>query len=225
MKRRIITLGLSALVIAGGLMTSMRASLAEPFYSRAAELRPKGATTMRFILDGVEYPADQLPAGDAGRTYVLTRAGQQNGVVHVFSSNNDAARFMRSVMARRSAATMTCEHTQNYSQFNKCAFASCAGSNLFMDREPSTVTPSRYTQLDTISWNNSISYVAAACNDYWTVIYSCRNFQLFQSSNCGDPDKYAVEPGLIIEDLNWIGWNNRTSSMRFCSSSLEPCIE
>lgn len=225
MKRRIITLGLSALVIAGGLMMSMPAGLAGPFYSLPAELRPKGATTTRIILDGIEYPADQLPVSNAGRTYVLTRAGQEKGVVHAFSTNDNAARFMRSVMAKRSAAAVTCEHTQNYSHFNKCAFASCGGSNLFTDRDPLTVFPSRYTQLDSISWNNSISYVAAACNDYWTVIYSCRNFQLFQSSNCSDPDKYAVEPGLIIEDLNTIGWNNRTSSIRFCTSDLEPCIE
>ncbi len=62
---------------------------------------------------------------------------------------------------------------------------------------------------------NSISCVKAACVPEYTVLYSCRYFQMTYSSNCQDPARLYIAGGDIYSDLNNYGFNNRTSSIRF----------
>lgn len=185
--------------------------------------RPDRNFKIPVILDGVEYPAGELPNTDAARFYVLTREDQEKGVVHAFSSNDRAAAFIRFTMAKnqrnddseqQGMAASSCQHPYNYSYFNKDRFGG-GSHNLFMDKDPGTSYPERHLNLDFNGWNNTISYVEAACNGLWTTLYSCRNFQLFQDTFCEDPDALAIQPGVVIPDLVPYGFNNRTSSIQF----------
>jgi hypothetical protein len=64
-------------------------------------------------------------------------------------------------------------------------------------------------------WNNTISWVAAACNGWTTAIYSCRDFWMTKDYSCADPDRYHIPSGMIIPDLVPYNFNNRTSSIKF----------
>ena len=173
------------------------------------EERATRALKVPVILDGVQFPAGYvLP--DHALTFVL-----EHGVVRAFTSPAVAEEYMRQAIEARvksgrvsANSYPVCDWPQDYSLFNKVAY--CTGS--------ANITLSygnEYTQLDTISWNNSISCVKAACIPYYTVLYACRNFQMYYSSNCQDPDRLYIQGGDIYNDLNDFGFNNRTSSIRF----------
>lgn len=172
-----------------------------------------------YVFDGVEFAAGtRLP--DVGLTWVVTREDHQLGTFHVFTSRTVAETYMK----RRTPGEVSsnarpgdvapnwpgsCYWTASYSRFEKSR--GCGDSSYLTMYPPYD----SYTQLDTISWNNSISCVYAACDWYWTSLYACRNFQLYTGSNCDDPDALYIEGGLIVSDLDNYGFNNRTSSMRF----------
>ena len=172
-----------------------------------------------YIFDGVEFPAGtRLP--DVGLTWVVTREDHQNGTFHVFTSRDVAQAYMQRRTpeigtdgTRDGAVTPnwpgSCYWTASYSRFEKSR--GCGDSSYLTMYSPNDY----YTQLDSISWNNSISCVYAACDWYWTTLYSCRDFVMTTSSNCADPDALYIEGGLIVSDLTYYGFNNRTSSMRF----------
>jgi len=171
------------------------------------------------ILDGVTFPAGyDLP--HQALSFVLTKEDVANKTVHAFSSDVVAKEFMRQQKSGRlalgsnaagglhMAANDTCDWTQDYSWFNKNV--GCGGSDVL-----TLYQPNEYNTLDFGGWNNTISCVKAACVDQYTVIYSCRYFDMSVDSSCGDPDRWYVLPGQIITDLNAYGMNNRTSSIRF----------
>jgi hypothetical protein len=186
--------------------------------------RMRRVPTIPVILDSVEYAAGELPRTDESRFYLLTREDHEKGVVRAFTSRDRAAEFMRFATAKRQAdnistgimtTTSSCQHPYNYSYFNQARFGGDP-EDLYMDLDIFTTSiPSHYANLNFGGWNNTISYVEAACNGLWTTLYSCTNFQLFQSSSCQDPDALAIEPGLVVPDLLPYGFNNRTSSIEF----------
>lgn len=165
----------------------------------------------------------QLPNTDGPRFYLLTREDHEKGVVRAFTSRDRAVEFMRFVTAQRQennisaqsvTTTSSCQHPFNYSYFNQARFGGDP-EDLYMDLDIFTSFPSHYANLNFGGWNNTISYVEAACNGLWTTLYSCTNFQLSRTSSCQDPDALAIEPGLIVPDLLPYGFNNRTSSIEF----------
>jgi hypothetical protein len=174
---------------------------------------PVRALKVPVILDGVQFPAGHI-LPDHSLSFVL-----ENGVIHVFSDHAVAQEYMKQQIDKRSASGPikggvsansypVCDWPQDYSWFNKDP--GCGGS--------SSITlsyGSEYQTLDSIGWNNSISCVKAACIPYYTVLYACRYFQMFYSSNCQDPDRLYIQGGDIYSDLNNFGFNNRTSSIRF----------
>jgi hypothetical protein len=193
-----------------GRVAAGKADVQQDSYSRT----PKKA----FIFDGVEFPADtRLP--DVRLTWVITREDFQNNTFHVFSSPDVAQAYMKkrnSGVASEGAHDVTsnwpggCSWTNTYTRFEKSRFC---GDSAWLSMYPPSGS---YSQLDSISWNNSISCVYAACDWYWTVLYACRNFSLtYNASTCADPDSLYIEGGLIVGDLDDFGFNNRTSSTRF----------
>lgn len=169
-----------------------------------------------FILDGVEFPAGtKLP--DRQLNFVLTPDDIAKGTVHIFSSKDVAKIFMDRNLPQngapdanghRAATRDTCSWTEEYSWFNTAV--GCGNPGVL------TLYPfNYYSNLDFGGWNNTISCVKAACIGYYTVIYSCRNFQLYVDSSCSDPDALAIPSGFIITDLNNYSFNNRTSSIDF----------
>jgi hypothetical protein len=168
-----------------------------------------------FIFDGVEFPAGtKLPSYEL--TFVLTPEDIGNGTIHIFTSRDVAKVFMERNLPKntpdasghRAKALDTCSWTQEYSWFNTAV--GCGNSGVL------TLYPfASYSNLDFGGWNNTISCVKAACIGYYTVIYSCRNFQMTSDSSCADPAALYIPSGFIITDLNQYGFNNRTSSIDF----------
>ncbi|HYI10591.1 MAG TPA: hypothetical protein VEK57_16140 [Thermoanaerobaculia bacterium] len=172
-----------------------------------------------FIFDGVEFPAaTRLP--DVGLTWVITREDHKNNTFHLFTSHEVAQAFMK----KRTSGAATngtldrdvtpnwpggCSWTNTYTRFEKSRWC---GDAAWLSMYPSS---GQYTQLDSISWNNSISCVYAACDWYWTVLYSCRDFDMTPDPNCQNPSRLYIEGGLIVGDLDDFGFNNETSSTRF----------
>ena len=171
-----------------------------------------------FIFDGVAMPAGTgLP--DVALTWVISREDHEKGTFHVFSSLDEAKAYMKkrdSAVAADGAHDVTsnwpggCSWTESYTRFEKSRFC---GDYAWLSMYPPS---GEYQQLDSISWNNSISCVYAACDWYWTTLYACRYFSMtYNSSTCADPDRLYIEGGLIVGDLDDFGFNNRTSSTRF----------
>ncbi len=173
-----------------------------------------------FIFDGVEFPAGtKLP--DQSLTFVLTPDDIAKGTVHIFSNRELAKVFVDRDIAKRPADGVStngvsdrdvrvnsCTWTEGYSWFNTAV--GCGNSGVL------TLYPfDDYPNLDFGGWNNTISCVKAACIGYYTVLYSCRNFQWYSDSSCADPEALYVPSGYVITDLNVYGFNNRTSSIRF----------
>jgi len=226
-----ITLILFGTMLAGQAVVAQTVMESQRERGRGADNVTKRGPTIPVILDGVEYPVGELPGTDGARFYVSTREDQAKGVLRAFSSRDRAAAFMRFEMAKKDGsqqqvmAAASCQHTENYSLFNKDRFGT-GSINLLMDRESSTTAiPSRYTHLDFDGWNNRISYVKAACNGMWTTLYSCRNFQLTVDVSCQDPDVFFFQEGSVIPDLVPYGINNSASSLRFCRDGVLPCLE
>jgi hypothetical protein len=168
------------------------------------------------VLDGVPFPAgSKLP--DQALTFFVLKGESTQRVVQAFTSPVVAAEFRRQLREKNlavrpdgsaTAALLACTWTNTYSWFNKNV--GCGGSDVL------TMTyPNQYTDLDFNGWNNTISCVKAACNGLFTVIYSCRSFVMTVSANCADPDRWYISEGDIITDLNTVGMNNSTSSIRF----------
>lgn len=173
-----------------------------------------------FIFDGVAMPAGtRLP--DQPLTWVITRDDLANNTFRVYSKHEEAQAFMKSRGTRVGADGAGdrgvkadwppyCSWTQSYSRFEKSRW--CGDSSYLTMYPPYD----QYDQLDSISWNNSISCVYSACDWYYTVLYACRYFSMvYSSSACADPDRLYIDGGNIIQDLDNYGFNNRTSSMRF----------
>jgi hypothetical protein len=175
--------------------------------------------TIPVILDGIRFAPGTLPESKTGRTFLVTAEDQENGTVHAFSSPEVAKEFMR-VQAIKAAdldnsseAYSSCAHPYFYSAFNKVRGG--GGSDyIYMDLY-GTTGPDIYFNLDFDEWNNTISWVAGACNGWRTILYSCRDFEMNQTYGCADPDNFIVQPGQIIPDLMPYGFNNRTSSIKF----------
>jgi len=220
-----------ALVVAAVLLFSVSAFADDPDRVPGAALRnaeSKGAQLAdvydrtpkkAFIFDGVAMPAGtRLP--DLTLTWVVTRDDHKNNTFHVFSSKDAAQAFMKK---RTDGATTNsvgdkelkpnwpggCSWTYSYTRFEKSRFC---GDYSWLSMYPPY---GEYSQLDSISWNNSISCVYAACDWYWTTLYACRYFDMTYSGSCQDPDRLYIEGGLIVGDLDDFGFNNRTSSTRF----------
>ena len=171
-----------------------------------------------FIFDGVAMPAGtRLP--DRTLTWVISREDHANNTFRVFSSRDEANAYMkkRDTVAADGAGDRgvkanwpgQCSWTNSYTRFEKSRWC---GDFAWLSMYPPS---GQYTQLDSISWNNSISCVYAACDWYWTALYACRDFDMTQDANCGDPEALLIEGGLIVGDLDDFGFNNRTSSTRF----------
>ncbi len=193
------------------------------------------APTVPVILDGVEYPVGKLPRTAAALAYVLTAEDQEKGVVHAFSSMDSAAAFMHFAKENGQAADGSaqeavgyCAHPYIYSVFNKVRGGG-GEDNLIMVKQPWPYAGESYWDLDFEGWNNTISWVAAACVTHWTTLYSCRGFDLTKDYFCQDPAIMFIEGGLIVPDLMPYGMNNRASSLRFCrfpeDDPYNPCIE
>lgn len=196
--------------------------------TRAVE-RPVRGTV---ILDGVPFAPGELKRSGKSLIFVHTREDNEKGIVRAFSSPEVADEFMRRVFKRDFGfeAGVEADHTfscasgyppyyqwhEHYSVFNKDV--GCGGSaNLYMS------SGQEYANLDFDGWNNRISCVKAACIPEWTTLYSCRFFDMTWDSNCQDPDSEVVEPGLIVYDLKQRQFNNRASSLRFCTTLA--CIQ
>lgn len=174
-----------------------------------------GVPRVPYILDGVEFAAGtRLPADNL--TFVLTPDDIAKGTIHIFTSRNVAKVFMDRNLPKNApdanghhAATLdTCSWTEEYSWFNTAV--GCGNSGVL------TLYPfGSYSNLDFGGWNNTISCVKAACIGYYTVLYSCRYFQMTSDSSCQDPAALYIPSGFIITDLNQYGFNNRTSSIDF----------
>jgi hypothetical protein len=172
-----------------------------------------------FIFDGVEFPAGtRLP--EKSLTWVITREDHQKGTFHLFTSADVAQAYMKKRTPGVGSESIrdgkvepnwpgSCYWTASYTRFEKSR--GCGDTNYLAMYSPND----SYSQLDSISWNNSISCVYAACDWYWTTLYSCRNYQMTTGTNCSDPDRLYIEGGLIVSDLDVVGFNNRTSSTRF----------
>ncbi|HEV2855371.1 MAG TPA: hypothetical protein VHC97_21430 [Thermoanaerobaculia bacterium] len=211
-------------LLLGALLVGQTVAAAQvPTKGREGDRRPDNrrgiVPTIPVILDGVKYPAGALPPSNSGRAFVVTPEDQKNGVVHAFSSHEVAKEFMRlqalkSAPVGSSEAVSSCAHPYFYSAFNKVRGG--GGSDyIYMDMYPTTGDPEIYFNLEFDGWNNTISWVAAACNGYRTVLFSCRDFELNKTFSCEDPDYLFVSPGMIIPDLMPYGFNNRTSSIKF----------
>jgi len=202
----------TALALAGSLLmaTSLFAQKSDDSTAgpRDKELRGR-ALSVPVIFDGVQVPAGyRLP--DHSLTFVL-----DHGVVHAFTSPAVADEYVRQQIEARTGkgglstnSYPVCDWPQEYSLFNKNAYFT-GSANITLSYG------SEYTELDSISWNNSISAVKAACLPYYTALYSCRNFQMYVSGNCADPDRLLIQGGDIYYDLNSFSFNNQTSSIRF----------
>lgn len=111
--------------------------------------------TIPVIVDGVEYPAGELPNTDEPRFYLLTRVDHEKGIVRAFTSKDRAAEFMRSATAKQRenintqvATTSSCQHPFNYSYFNQARFGGDP-EDLFMDLDIFTTSiPSNYANLN-----------------------------------------------------------------------------
>lgn len=210
-------------LLLAALLVGQTASAQEPTKKAEEEQRAsyrRGLNpTIPVILDGVRFAPGTLPESKTGRTFVLTSEDQKNGTVHAFSSPEVAKEFMllqeiKSADLHRSEALSSCAHPYDYSAFNKVRGG--GGSDyIYMDMYPSTWDPEIYFNLDFDEWNNTISWVAAACNGWRTILYSCRDFEMNQTYGCADPDNFIVQPGQIIPDLMPYGFNNRTSAIKF----------
>jgi len=171
-----------------------------------------------FIFDGVAMPAGtQLP--DKQLHWVISKEDYEKGTFRVYSSPEAAKAYMKT---RQSDPGNTpgrglkqnwpgsCSWTNGYTRFEKSRWC---GDSAWLSMYPPY---GEYQQLDSISWNNSISCVYAACDWYWTTLYACRYFSTTYSyPDCQDPDSLYIEGGLIVGDLDDFGFNNRTSSTRF----------
>jgi hypothetical protein len=171
------------------------------------------------ILDGVPFAPGELKRSGKSLTFVHTREGEEKGIVYAFTAPEVADEFMRREFRKEfgvepgvEASHVLCQPNQwqqHYSLFNKDV--GCGGSaNLTM------YEGQQYANLDFDGWNNRISCVKAACVGAWTTLYSCRFFEMDWQPDCGDPDRELISPGVIVTDLNTKGFNNRTSSIRFC---------
>lgn len=202
---------------------AVRSGAAFRDHSEKGALNPQdvydGIPKLPYTLDGIDYPAN-TPLPDGELYWVITADDHKKGTFHVFTRHDMAIAFMKKVNPNlstdgvRDRDTKTnwpgyCDWPGTYSRFEKSR--GCG------DYSYITITPpsGQYTELDSISWNNSISCVYAACDWYWTVLYSCRNFDMQQSSSCQSPARLYIEGGLIVPDLDDHGWNNRASSLRF----------
>lgn len=216
-----------ALALMGGAAMAQEPGQAEPGHNLMVSdldpeeshplYRPSRALPIPVILDGVQFPAHyKLP--DVALTFFVMKGGDASRVVYAFSSPAVAAEFQRRLREQSQAARAgddsvtqaiaACTWTNDYSWFNKNV--GCGGTSVLI-----LTYPNQFTDLDFGGWNNTISCVKAACNGLFTVIYSCRNFQMFVSGACSDPDRWYISEGDIITDLNTVGMNNRTSSIRF----------
>ena len=219
---RKLTLGRSALVssmLLGALLVGQTVSaqlLEEGRERERPENRGRIVPTVPVILDGVKFPAGKLPPSSSGLTFVLTSEDQENGTVHAFSSHEVAQEFMRleRVNSNLVESKAGCAHPYFYSAFNKVRGG--GGSDyIYMDMYPTTGDPDAYWNLEFDGWNNTISWVAGACNGFTTAIYSCQNFEMNKTYACAAPGRFYIQPGQIIPDLEPYGFNNRTSSIKF----------
>ncbi|HEY0158462.1 MAG TPA: hypothetical protein VGF28_14360 [Thermoanaerobaculia bacterium] len=195
-----------------------RADAAVSRAGRAADLQDRYDRTPKiaYVFDGVEFPAN-TPLPDGPLTWVITREDYEKGTFHVFTSRDVAQTYMkrRTPAVSSNGAKVTpnwpgyCSWTNSYSRFEKSRWC---GDSTYLTMYPPNDS---YTELDSISWNNSISCVYAACDWYWTTLYACRNFVNEEQPGCDDPYALYIEGGLIVQDLDNYGFNNRTSSMRF----------
>lgn len=214
---RNLTLMLAALLVGQTALAQVPAK--ETKGEQRASHRRGVVPTIPVILDGVEFAPGTLPESKTGRTFLLTSEDQKNGTVHAFSSREVAQQFMRfqeikAADLEGAEAFSSCAHPYFFSAFNKNRGG--GGSDyIYMDMYPTTGDPDIYWNLDFDGWNNTISWVAAACNGYRTILYSCRDFEMDETYFCEDPDNFFVSPGQIIPDLMPYGFNNRTSSIIF----------
>lgn len=213
---RNLTLMLAALLVGQTVSAQEPSKKAEE--EQRASYRRGFTPTIPVILDGVRFEAGTLPESKKGRTFVLTAEDQENGTVHAFSSREVAKEFMRlqdikAADINGAQALSSCAHPYSYSAFNKVRGG--GGSDyIYMDMN-AVYGPNIYFNLNFDGWNNTISWVAAACNGWRTVLYSCQNFEMNETYACADPDDYFVQPGQIIPDLLPYGFNNRTSAIKF----------
>lgn len=187
----------------------------------AGEDRASAPMRGAVIYDGLPFAPGAFKRPDQALTWVVTKDDAENGTIHAFTSREVAGEFMNRLLDRefgkdrgrdRELATVeACAYPSPWSWFNKNP--GCGGSSSLV-----LYPGDQYTELDSIGWNNTISCVKAACLNAFTTIYSCRNFQLTTGRNCADPDALFIFPGVIIPDLNTQGFNNRTSSIRFCAT-------
>lgn len=210
-------------LLVGALLVGQTVAAQVPWQGKEGDRRPDNRSgivpTIPVILDGVEFPAGALPPASSARTFVVTPEDQKNGTVHAFSSLEVAEEFTRlqtlkSGTVGSSEELSSCAHPYDFSAFNKNRGGG-GSDTLFMDMYPTTGDPGIYWNLDFGGWNNTISWVAAACNGFTTAVYSCRNFELNETFFCEDPDRFYIFPGMIIPDLVPYGFNNRTSSIKF----------
>jgi|SRR4051794_30189010 len=204
-------------LLVGNIAIAQQEQFGSSSVARVAHRVPK----IPVILDGVEFPVGQLPSTDKARFYVVTAEDQEKGIVHAFSSLEWAKSFLRLSTERlrnnvgEAVVAASCQNPYSYSIFNKVRGGG-GSDNLFMSMDPYGPFPTLYTNLDFSGWNNTISYVAAACNGYPTALYSCRDFAMsYNYFTCQDPDRYLVSSGVIITDLEPYGFNNRASSLKF----------
>jgi hypothetical protein len=218
MKKTVRKLTLLLAVLLVGQTVSAQEPSSKTEGEQRASSRRGFIPTIPVILDGIRFAPGTLPESKTGRTFVLTAEDQENGTVHAFSSPEVAKEFMR-VQAIKAAdinnseALSSCAHPYFYSAFNKVRGG--GGSDyIYMDLY-GTTGPDIYFNLNFDGWNNTISWVAAACNGWRTVLYSCQNFEMNQTYACADPDDFFIQPGVIIPDLMPYGFNNRTSAIKF----------
>lgn len=207
-----LLLALCALLVPGAVFAQLREDA-----EFGIRLMEKGTV----IFDGVEFAPGEFKRPDHALTWVISKQDAENGTAHVFTSPSVAKTFMNRLMDKefgknrgkgmKLATANACTYTSTTSVFNKVA--NCTGStNITMS------VGQQYTQLDSISWNNSISCVKAACVNYYTAMYACRDFATQNGPGCDDADQLYVFPGAILWDLNDTqpeSFNNRTSSIRF----------
>jgi len=186
-----------------------------------ADFGPRFLDRGTVIFDGVEFAPGEFVRPDRSLTWVVTKEDAENGNIHAFSAREVAQVYMNRLLDKnfgknrgkgpKLATAAACTYTSTTSAFNKNP--NCTSSTyIYMS------LGQQYSELDSISWNNSISCVKAACVNYFTAMFACRNFATENGPGCEDADQLYVFPGVILWDLNNTqpeSFNNRTSSIRF----------
>lgn len=158
------------------------------------------------IVDGIRYEPDEMERfGNQTMYWVYDEAARRQGVIFAFTTPEAAQAY-----GRQPGRDLGSRFTEKLVRGNSCSFLHPA-VNAGPGDPYDWLILCPLQQISTLrdGYNDRLSYVEAGDNGYYTVLYWCYNFD----PNCSI---LWVAPGNTISDLNSVGMNNVTSSIRFC---------